>query len=95
MPEFFKLSISIFNWQNLITTLRENTPQKGNTVIGHDVWIGYNAIILPGVNIGTGAVIGAGSVVTKNIPPYAIDPAKVIKYCFTEQILTEIMKSEK
>lgn len=101
--------------QNLITTLRENTPQKGNTVIGHDVWIGYNAIILPGVNIGTGAVIGAGSVVTKDIPPYAIvggNPAKIIKYRFsankittmlaskwwnweTEQILTEIMKSEK
>lgn len=52
-------------------------------ILGDDVWIGANSVILPGVNIGRGAVIGAGSVVTKNIPEYAIavgNPAKVIKY---------------
>lgn len=51
--------------------------------IGHDVWIGTRAIILDGVNIGNGAVIAAGALVTKNVPPYAIVagiPAKVIKY---------------
>lgn len=51
-------------------------------VIGNDVWIGGRVIILPGVHIGDGAVIGAGSVVTKDVPPYAIvggNPAKVIK----------------
>ncbi|MDW1755875.1 acyltransferase [Vibrio sp. Vb2535] len=50
--------------------------------IGKDVWIGTNAIILPGVNIGDGAIIGAGSVVTKDIPPYSVCagvPAKIIK----------------
>ena len=50
--------------------------------IGNDVWIGMRSIIMPGVTIGEGAVIGAGSVVTKNIPPYSIavgTPAKVIK----------------
>lgn len=50
--------------------------------ISDDVWIGANVIILPGVHIGTGSVIGAGSIVTKNIPPSVVavgNPAKVIK----------------
>ncbi len=52
-------------------------------VIGNDVWIGANALVLPGVKIGNGAVIGGGSVVTKDIPANAVavgNPAKVIKY---------------
>lgn len=51
--------------------------------IGNDVWIGARAIILPGLSIGEGAIIGAGAVVTKDVPPYAIcagNPARVIKY---------------
>ena len=56
---------------------------KTGIVLGDDVWIGANSVVLPGVTIGRGAVIGAGSVVTKDIPEYAIavgNPAKVIKY---------------
>lgn len=51
--------------------------------IDDDVWIGTRAIIMPGVTIGKGAIIGAGAVVTKDVPPYAIvvgAPAKIIKY---------------
>ncbi|VVE65041.1 acetyltransferase [Pandoraea anapnoica] len=51
--------------------------------IGPDVWIGHNAIIMPGVSIGTGAAIGSGAVVTKDVPPYAIVvgvPARVLRY---------------
>lgn len=54
-----------------------------NTSIHSDVWIGARAIIMPGVEIGEGAIIGAGAVVTKDVPPYAIVggvPAKVIRY---------------
>lgn len=54
----------------------------GDVVIGDRAWIAYRAIILPGVTIGEGAVVGAGSVVTKDVPPYTIvagNPAKVIK----------------
>ncbi len=54
--------------------------------IGNDVWIGANAVLLPGVKVGNGAVIGAGAVVTKDVPDYAIVvgvPAKVLRYRFT------------
>lgn len=53
------------------------------TVIGNDVWIGTRAIIMPGVRIGNGVIIGAGAVVTKDIPDYAIVggiPARILKY---------------
>lgn len=63
---------------------------RGDIIIGNDVWIGANCIILDGLTIGDGAVIAAGAVVTKNVPPYAIvggNPARIIKYRFTpEQI---------
>ena len=64
--------------------LRKNEP----VIIGNDVWIGANVIILPGVNIGHGAVIAAGAVVTKDVEPYAIVggvPAKLIKYRFNAE----------
>jgi acetyltransferase-like isoleucine patch superfamily enzyme len=58
---------------------------KGNVVIGHDAWIGLGALIMSGVTIGNGAVIGARSVVTRDVPPYAVVggvPAQVIKFRF-------------
>lgn len=57
--------------------------------IEDDVWIGARAIILPGLKIGKGAIIGAGSVVTKDVPPYAIcvgNPARVIKYRYSQNV---------
>jgi phosphonate metabolism protein (transferase hexapeptide repeat family) len=68
--------------------------QKARVVIGHDVWIGHGAIILPGVTVGHGAVIAAGAVVTKDVEPYAIAvgiPAKRIKWRFDETIRTRII----
>lgn len=68
---------------------------KGKIIIEDDVWIGMNSLILSGVKIGKGAVIGAGSVVSKDIPPYAIavgNPCKVIKYRFSEAIMEKVNK---
>lgn len=62
---------------------------KGDIIIGDDVWFGTNALICSGVKIGQGAVIAAGSIVTKDVEPYAIvggNPAKLIKYRFSEPL---------
>jgi len=65
------------------------------TNIGNDVWIGDKSLIKTGVNIGNGSVIGMGSIVTKNIPPYEIwagNPAKLIRKRFKDDIITELEK---
>ena len=72
-----------------------DTLSKGDIIIGDDVWIGYEALIMSGVNIGQGAVIAAGAVVTKDVPPYAIVggvPANVIKYRFDKNIIDELLR---
>jgi len=69
--------------------------QKGDTIIGNDVWFGYDSTIMPGVTIGDGAIIGAKSVVTKNVPPYTIvggNPAKVIRIRFDENTIKELLE---
>ena len=66
------------------------------TRIDHDVWLGANVVVVQGVHIGTGAVVGANAVVTKDIPPYAIAvgvPAKVIKFRFDSEIQEKILES--
>ena len=72
---------------NFFPGARDAWAPVGDTVIGHDVWIGYEALILPGVRIGTGAVIGARAVVAKDIEPYAVvvGDGRVVKYRFAPQ----------
>ena len=68
---------------------------KGNIIVDDDVWIGYGATIMSGVHIGQGAVVAAGAIVTKDIPPYAIVggvPAKIINYRFEDDIIKELLK---
>ena len=68
---------------------------KGDIIVEDDVWIGCRATIMSGVHIGQGAVIAAGAVVTKDVPPYAVVggvPAKVIKYRFAPHIIEELLK---
>lgn len=68
---------------------------RGDIVIGNDVWIGYEAVILSGVTIGDGAIIGTRAVVTKDVPPYTIVggvPAKPIRKRFDEKVIKELLK---
>ena len=71
-------------------------PEKRNfIIIGNDVWIGANAIILPGVTVGDGAIVGAGAVVSRDVPPYAIVagvPAKILRYRYTEENIKKLLE---
>jgi acetyltransferase-like isoleucine patch superfamily enzyme len=73
------------------STLEATT--KGGIVVGDDVWIGYSSTILSGVTIGQGAVIAAGSMVTRDVAPYSIvggNPAKLIKYRFDKEVIDKL-----
>ena len=75
-----------------ITTAWDN---KGDIVIGNDVWIGYEAVIMAGVHIGDGAIIAARAVVTKDVPPYTIvggTPAKEIRKRFDTEVIKQLLK---
>lgn len=68
-------------------------PHRGDTRVGNDVWIGYRAMIMPGVTIGDGAIVATGSVVTRDVPPYATvggNPATVIRSRFEPAIIERL-----
>ena len=70
-------------------------PFKGDTIIGNDVWIGQNAVILPGVHIGDGAIIGANSVVGSDVDPYTIvvgNPAKPLRKRFDTELIELLLR---
>ncbi len=70
-------------------------PLRGDTVIGNDVWIGQNAVILPGVRIGDGAIIGANSVVGSIVPPYTVvvgNPAKALRKRFDDELIDLLLR---
>ena len=99
--EFQNMRISTYPLQNLSEEgwkEKYNLPRRAwkiGITIGNDVWIGARATIMPEVNIGDGAVIGAGAVVTKNVPAYAIVggvPGKIIRYRYTEQQIKSLLK---
>lgn len=88
-------TISTYPFKVKINSESNEALSKGDIIIGDDVWIGERATVLSGVKIGQGAVIAAGAVVTKDIPPYAIAagvPAKVVKFRFNENIIHELQK---
>ena len=70
-------------------------PLKGDTVIGSDVWIGQNAVILPGVRIGDGAIVGANSVVGSDVDPYTIvagNPARLLRKRFDDELIALLLR---
>ena len=85
----YPLNIMGNGWEKVTPKLKD-LSFKGDTVIGNDVWIGKNVTILPGVHIGDGAIIGANSVVTKDIPAYHIaggNPCKIIRKRFEDELI--------
>ena len=74
--------------------MAKSWDNKGDIIIGNDVWIGFEAVILAGVMIGDGAIIGTRAVVTKDVPPYTIVggvPAKPIKKRFDEDVISDLL----
>ncbi len=87
-PLFFE------EWELEKKNVAKAWDNKGNIIIGNDVWIGYDAIILSGVTIGDGAIIGSRAVVTKDVPPYTIVggvPAKAIRKRFDEKTIKSLL----
>lgn len=82
-------------WGQDIEEVASAWDNKGDIVIGNDVWIGYGAVILSGVTIGDGAIIGTNALVTKDVAPYTIAggiPAKPIRKRFSEEKISALMK---
>lgn len=69
-------------------------PLKGDTVVGHDVWFGYQSTIMPGVNIGHGSIVATKAVVTKDVPPFSIvagNPARVVGRRFDDETIDRLL----
>jgi len=70
-------------------------PFKGDTVVGNDVWLGYDALVMPGVTIGDGAIVASRSVVTADVPPYAVvggNPARVLRTRFAPDVVERLQR---
>ena len=83
------------DWELEKNNVSEAWDNKGDIIVGNDVWIGYEAVILAGVTIGDGAIIGTRAVVTKDVLPYTIVggvPAKPIRKRFDDETIAELLK---
>lgn len=87
---FHLMGADWFKHADLVLSL----PGRGDTVVGNDVWIGYGVTVMPGVRIGHGAIVAAGSVVTRDVPDYATvggSPAKLIKHRYAKSEVTRLL----
>ena len=88
-PIFFE------EWDLDIGDVTSAWDHKGDIIIGNDVWIGYEAVVMAGVTIGDGAIIGARAVVTKDVPPYTIVggvPAREIRRRFSDDVIARLLE---
>jgi len=96
MSGFSTYPFNIFGhgWEKGFDQSTWSRELRGDTVVGNDVWIGMKAVILPGIEIGHGSVIGAKSVVSRDVPPFAIvagNPAKVVKMRFDKRTVDRLL----
>jgi virginiamycin A acetyltransferase len=95
-PSTFPFGIFGEPWAERTMDLVMGAPSRGDTVVGNDVWLGYQALVLPGVTIGDGAVVAAAAVVAADVPPYAIvagNPARVVRMRFDEQDVKRLLRA--
>lgn len=96
MSGFSTYPFNIFGngWERS-TPLPQELPYKGDTVVGNDVWIGYEAMLMPGVRVGDGAIIAARSVVSADVPGYAIvggNPARVLRMRYDDAQIERLLR---
>jgi virginiamycin A acetyltransferase len=95
-PSTFPFGIFGEPWAERTMDLVMGAPSRGDTVVGNDVWLGYQALVLPGVTIGHGAVVAAASVVAADVPPYAIvagNPARVVRRRFGDEDVERLLRA--
>jgi len=87
--------VSTYPFREMLGVAYPTSSNKGSITIGNDVWIGVSVYILNGVTIGDGAIVAAYSVVTKDVPPYALvagNPAQIKKYRFSPEVIENLLK---
>ena len=95
-PSSYPFGIFGEPWAERTMDLVMGAPSRGDTVVGNDVWLGYQALVLPGVTIGHGAVVAAASVVASDVPPYAIvagNPARVVRRRFSDEDVERLLRA--
>ncbi|PKQ38702.1 MAG: chloramphenicol acetyltransferase [Actinobacteria bacterium HGW-Actinobacteria-1] len=93
-PSTYPFSLFGNGWERVTPSL-EDLPIKGDTVVGNDVWIGYESLVMPGVHIGDGAIVAARSVVVSDVAPYTIvggNPARPIRQRFSQDVIDRLLE---
>jgi virginiamycin A acetyltransferase len=94
-PSTFPFGIFGGDWAETMDLVM-SAPSRGDTVVGNDVWLGYRALVMPGVKIGDGAIVAAGSVVAADVPAYAIaggNPARVLRMRYDEGDVERLLRA--
>lgn len=92
----FPFTIFGGTWAEQTMDIITSIPSRGDTVVGNDVWFGYNSLVMPGVRIGDGAIIATGAVVTGDVAPYTIvggNPARVVKQRFGDDDVDRLLRA--
>jgi virginiamycin A acetyltransferase len=95
-PSTFPFGIFGGEWAERTLDLLGTIPSRGDTVVGNDVWLGYQAVVMPGVTIGDGAVVAACSVVGSDVPPYGIvagNPARLVRRRFDDADVERMLRA--